>query len=372
MLTMTDNQALQSPSLCPQNFTHPLLHGPTPDHPAWDSPALDRQSSDPQMPGDQSPDYPHQPIQRNLIPGDQTDSQMGFPSGDQSPDDQALDHQAICRQLVGETFAWDMARSLELALLRTFCVPRIAALLRETGEFIHRSQKRYDDTGLILGSLLKWGYDSPQGKQAIARMNAIHRHHAIANEDFLYVLSTSVVEPLRWNQRYGWRPFTPVETEALFQFWRAVGDRMGIVAIPPTLAALIQFKQDYEQRYFIYTPDNAAVGAGVIRLMQQWLPAILRPWVRPVVAALVDAPMGRALGWPSPSQGLTAALDGYFHLRRWLWQRGLWRSRSGFFVDRPNRTYPHGYTIATLGPDQPPQTSTSRCPFLRMRAFLRP
>ena len=43
-----------------------------------------------------------------------------------------------------------MARALELALLKTFCLPSISGLLHRTGEFEQRPRKRYDDTGLMV------------------------------------------------------------------------------------------------------------------------------------------------------------------------------------------------------------------------------
>src|SRR5919112_21086 len=79
-----------------------------------------------------------------------------------------------------------------LALFRTFASPRIGALLHKTGEFEARAQKRYDDTDLIVSEIVEHGPDSERGARAIARMNAIHARFAIANEDFLYVLSTFV------------------------------------------------------------------------------------------------------------------------------------------------------------------------------------
>ena len=36
-------------------------------------------------------------------------------------------------------------------------------------------------------------------------MNQLHGRFEIANEDFLYVLSTLALEPFRWNERFGWR-----------------------------------------------------------------------------------------------------------------------------------------------------------------------
>ena len=105
-------------------------------------------------------------------------------------------------------------------------------LLDGTGEFRNRPQKRYDDTDIIVSELMEHGYDSERGSRALARMNAQHGRFTIANDDFRYVLSTFIYEPIRWNARFGWRPMYDNERLAFFHFWRAVGDRMGITDIP--------------------------------------------------------------------------------------------------------------------------------------------
>jgi hypothetical protein len=281
------------------------------------------------------------------------------------------DHLKICHDLAGSTFAWEMNRALELALLRTFCVPRISAILHQSGEFLHHPQKRYDDTGLLISNILKWGYDSPQGKAAIAQMNRIHSRYAIANEDFLYVLSASLCEPIRWNARYGWRPFTETEKQALFYFWRAVGERMEIDHLPSTYSAFEQFKATYEAEQFRYSPDNAAIGKAVITLMQSWFPAAVATWVPSIANVLIDQPMRWALGWPSPQPLVVMGVEQILRLRRWgvRWLAG--QRQPEFFTDRPTRSYPQGYTIEQLGPDHATvKEPTSRCPFLRMRQLL--
>jgi hypothetical protein len=60
--------------------------------------------------------------------------------------------QAIAHRLACYDFPWDVTRSLELALFRTFASPRIAGVLHATGEFERRAQRRYDDTDLILAT----------------------------------------------------------------------------------------------------------------------------------------------------------------------------------------------------------------------------
>src|SRR6185312_9226410 len=109
--------------------------------------------------------------------------------------DPEKDHQRIIFLSTCYEFPFDTTRALEFALFRTFCVPTISALLNRTGEFRSRPQKRYDDTDLIVSELMEHGYDSERGQRALARMNALHGRFNIANEDFLYVLSTFIFEP---------------------------------------------------------------------------------------------------------------------------------------------------------------------------------
>lgn len=281
-----------------------------------------------------------------------------------------MDPVAICYRLAGYDFPWELNRSLEIAVLKTFCVPRISSLLRQTGEFEFRPQKRYDDTTLILGNILKWGYDSPKGQAAIAQMNRIHQRFHIHDEDFLYVLSTLIYEPVRWNQLFGWRPFTEIEKQALFEFWRVVGQRMGLHHIPETYAAFHDFNQAYEAKHFEYHRDNRVVGDAVIKLMQGWLPAIAAPLIPNLVRAIADDSMQTAFGWTAPPPWLNQGIVRSLQLRQRLMPFFPRRQRPQFSVDHPNRTYPEGYQIHQLGPDGTAQRH-SRCPFLRMRSVLR-
>jgi hypothetical protein len=52
----------------------------------------------------------------------------------------------------------------------------------------------YDNTDLIVSELMEWGYGSDRGKRALRRMNQLHGWFDIANDDFLYVLSTFIYE----------------------------------------------------------------------------------------------------------------------------------------------------------------------------------
>lgn len=110
-------------------------------------------------------------------------------------------------------------------------------------------------------------------------MNRIHSHFRIANEAFLYVLSTFVFEPIRWNARFGWRTMCEQERLAFFYFWREVGSRMGIKDIPETYAAFERYNVEYEHTHFMFAESNRRVGTATRELFASWFPAPLcGPW----------------------------------------------------------------------------------------------
>ena len=205
--------------------------------------------------------------------------------------------EAVCRQLAGELFPWDITRALELALLKTFCVPSISKLLARTGELTHRPRKRYDDTGLMVAELLRWGPRSAEGQAVIERMNRIHGAYAISNDDFLYVLSTFVAEPIRWLARYGWRPLSAHEQTCLFLFWRQVGEAMGLQALPASLEALLALNREVEARAFRPAASNGRVADATLAMLLADWPAPLRPALRRVLVALVSQEVCGSLGW---------------------------------------------------------------------------
>jgi hypothetical protein len=256
----------------------------------------------------------------------------------------------IARDLARVAFPWDTTRALELALFRTFASPRIGGLLHATGEFEARSQKRYDDTDLIVSEIVEHGYDSDRGRRAIARMNAIHGRFKIANDDFLYVLSTFVLEPIRWNARFGWRTMTEPERLAWFWFWREVGQRMGIAGIPESCDALVRFIVAYERDAFRFTEANQRVAIATREMFAHWFPAPLRPLVRRSIHALLDPPLLVAFGLEPASPWLKRATAAALRMRgralSWLPKR----RRAQLRTEIPRADYPNGYRIESLGP----------------------
>ncbi len=264
--------------------------------------------------------------------------------------DPEKDHQRIIFLSTCYDFSFDTTRALEFALFRTFCVPTISALLDRTGEFSQRSQKRYDDTDIIVSELLEWGYDSERGKRALRRLNQLHGRFTITNEDFLYVLSTFVFEPIRWNERFGWRSLCEQERLGYFYFWREVGRRMNIRDIPADYDVLERFNKDYEREHYRFTEANQRVGAATRELFASWFPRFLAPVVRSAIYALLDDRLIGAFGFPQPSPLMRWLVPGALRLRagcvRLLPPRGKPRRRT----EMGHPTYPQGYVIEHLGP----------------------
>ncbi|MUG95012.1 DUF2236 domain-containing protein [Scytonema sp. UIC 10036] len=262
------------------------------------------------------------------------------------------DHCQIYHLMLGYEFPWDITRALEVALMKTYCVPSISKLLDKTREFHKRPQKRYDDTAIIIVEFCKWGYGSERGCQAIQRMNAIHSRFKIDNADFLYVLSTFIYEPIRWNARFGWRLMSEQEKLASFYFWREVGNRMHIEGIPTTYEDLEQYNIDYERTHFRYAETNRHVGEATRDLFLSWYPKWMSPLLKPAVYALLDDTMLDAFGFEHPGQWLRRSVETSLQIRSKIQRFLPPLKHSKFFIDSPTRTYPHGYEIANLGSEE--------------------
>ncbi|MCA0452361.1 MAG: DUF2236 domain-containing protein [Chloroflexi bacterium] len=264
--------------------------------------------------------------------------------------DPIRDHLKIV-QWVGEyEFPFETQRSLEFALFRTFAVPSISRLLAHTGYFAAHGQKRYDDTALIIAEIAENGYDSERGRAAIRRMNQIHRHFPITNDDYLYVLSTFVFEPSRFGRLLSWREATYNEKLANYVFWREIGKRMNIQAIPDTLEAFDQFNRAYERDHFRYHETNHQVAEASVRVFLEWFPAPLRPIARQAIYALMDDALLEAVGFPKPPRGWRGLVRGLLRLRAHI-VKWLPRRRKPFLLTQSVlRSYPSGYTVDDLGP----------------------
>ncbi|MFC8449746.1 oxygenase MpaB family protein [Kitasatospora sp. NPDC057223] len=278
--------------------------------------------------------------------------------------DPETDFAEIYRISSTHEFPWDTTQALGFALYRTYAVPSIGRLLAATGEFTGRTQKRYDDTVLILEAVVEHGFGSVQGREAIRRMNQMHKRYTITDDDFRYVLATFVVVPKRWLDDYGWRPYSAHEVRASVNYYRELGRHMNIRGIPETYEEFERLLDDYERANFAFDQGGRDVSDATLDLMASWYPTPVRPSIRRSSVCLLDDPLREAFGYPRPPALLRAVVRGGMRLRgRFVRllppRRAPHYARDGRLV----RGYPGGYLVSELGTFGPDAPAGGGCPF---------
>ena len=142
---------------------------------------------------------------------------------------------------------------------------------------------------------------SPLAQLALHRLNEIHGKYTISNEDFLYVLTIFIVEPVRWINRCGFRPLHRNEIEANHLKYMNIGIKMGIQHVPTTFDEAASYLDKYEERYMIYHPTNAKLAESTTALFLSKLPSFVHPIARQVMHSLCPPRLRKAMGFPEPS-----------------------------------------------------------------------
>lgn len=264
--------------------------------------------------------------------------------------DPETDFVEIYRNVVMYEFPWDMNQALSFALFRTYAVPGIGRLLDETGGFTGDVQKRYDDTALLLEPPTRVGFEHPEAKAAIRRINAMHRAYDIPDHEFRYVLSTFVVVPKRWLDDYGKRPLSPTELEASVHYYRTLGRHMGIKEIPETYADFAELMDSYEAQHFGYDEGARRVADSTLALMQTFYAAPLRRPAGLFARALMDDPLREAFRYDAPA-GAVQRVSRAALRARGLALRAFPARRDPKRIEDISwiRSYPDGYRIEELG-----------------------
>ncbi len=264
--------------------------------------------------------------------------------------DAEQDCDEIYRLLSQYEFPWDITRSLELALFRTYAVPTIGRLLDATGEFTRCPQKRYDDTVLVLYEILQSEVDSDRRRIALDQLNRIHDRYRISNDDFVYTLATFVVVSVRWIDNFGWRRLHPHEVRALTNAMRRMGAGMHLDDIPETYEEFERLLDSYERERFAFDSGGRRVADATMGLFGSWFPRPLAGSVGRGARLLMEPHLLDAFALDHPPSVMRAMAQLGLKLRGKLIRLGPPRPDSRPVL--PNTpTYPHGYEITDLGPE---------------------
>lgn len=266
--------------------------------------------------------------------------------------DPATEFDEIFRLVTQYEFPWEYVQGTSIAFMRDYGVPSISKLLDRTGQFERHGQKRYDDTVLIGYEATVETLESPRGRAAIRHLNRIHGKYGIPNDEFRYVLTTTIVGPKRFIDAYGWRPLHPHEIEAMHRVTTRFGQLMGIKDLPADYEGYERLLDEYEAERFEFAPENRRVAEASLRIVENWHPSFVRPLVRRVNVAMLDEPLREALGLPRQPRWLSRLLDRMLRVRAHVLRLVVPpRPESRPYVHDPSRTYPFGYSLADLGPD---------------------
>lgn len=236
--------------------------------------------------------------------------------------------------LFAHVFPLDFFIAAEIAQLRTFTIPSISRLLHQTGEYENDGLRRLIDTQVIMSKIIGPGPQSEEGQAMADHLNQIHGFFNIPNDDFLYVLSTFIFEPVLWVERYGWRELTDQEKEGLYVIYAEVGRALMIRDIPPSFDAYWTWRLTYEAKEQRFEESNRQVTKGMVGALQTFLPRGLRWLAFPLLASLLDNEFRQALGLPKPNPLFYATVQTVMWLRARINRHlNIWEEAS--FLDSP-------------------------------------
>src|SRR6266496_28636 len=271
--------------------------------------------------------------------------------------DPERDYHQIYRSLVLVDFRsrWDALMGLQFAFYRTFGSPPIAQVLDESGELIHRYLKRGIDTALLMYELIDHGFHHARGRQVVRRLNRIHQQHDIDNAEYLYVLGALLFAPIRWLERYGWRPLCCHERAAAYIFYRELGRRMGIKDIPASYEAFEAVFDAYERDRFAYSEAGWRLMRASREAFVGYFPAVLAPFAGAYTDALLDERLREAVGVSRPPLLVRISLHLILTARARIlgvmpFRREPVKSDQDKYGFPIGEVYPSGYEISQLGP----------------------
>lgn len=189
---------------------------------------------------------------------------------------------------------------------RQAAVPAIAKVLYRSGngDVIVDPRRRNNDTIVFFTEFFRRGYSSEQGRAAVARMERIHSNFLIDDELKAYTLATVIFEPDRLAARFGCHPFSKIEIQGRWNFWKGFSAAIPLTLPAETRDGFLAWMEDYERRTYAYSPEGAAIFDALVEDWRRWHP----DWIggarlaRGSLIALLDDQLRETFRLPPPSR----------------------------------------------------------------------
>lgn len=255
------------------------------------------------------------------------------------------------RQLVMFDLPRDAQIGLMLSYYRSFAVPSIARTLHHSGAIKSEPRKRSVDTALILYELIDGELQSDRALEMIDLLVSAHRHVKAPSEDFLYVLFSLAIVPMRWIEKHGWRALTLTEQVATIDFYANLGRAMGLSNVPEDVDAATSFYRSYEENRIAWSREGQELTDWTVGVIRSTMPKPVRPFARLILSTWIgDKRVSQALGLPRTNAFVSALSAAAMSVRNRLTARAP-RPASPRFVQgvTGSAQYPHGYSLTDLG-----------------------
>ena len=230
----------------------------------------------------------------------------------------------ITMDLATLEFPTTFTSGVRLGMFKSYAIPTISNLLMRTGHFdnVESASRRAANTGALLTEIFFHPPGSRRGINAIARTNFLHsgyrKNGLISNEDMLYTLALSILEPIRLINKHEWRSLSPLETNALGTYWKSLGEAFNIsyLDLPSTtwhdgqewLQELDEWARVYEENNMQWSHANFTVArhaAGTLAAIQ-----------RHTANALLEPERRQAIGFTPPPYLYRTYLEPVLFARR--------------------------------------------------------
>ncbi|MFC9354065.1 oxygenase MpaB family protein [Arthrobacter sp. NPDC057013] len=272
------------------------------------------------------------------------------------------DWEATFRNMALFDLAADMELGFFLSYYRNFAIPSIASTLHSNAEIQERPMKRSYDTAIVIYELIACGLDSERGREMVGLLNRVHRNVPGSKDDFLYVLLTLLVVPIRWTQKHAWRQPTTAELAAAVRFFSELGSRMSMASVPRTYAEAEAFFDAYEAAHVAPSAEGQRLMDTTVQVFQSRLPAPLRPLAKQIISTMLDDDhLTAALGLPNSTRASRAALKTGLAVRNTISRRRPLKKHPHFTPGKAGSSlYPNGYSLDQIGPVNVPHSPAAR------------
>lgn len=188
---------------------------------------------------------------------------------------------------------------------RQIAVPAIAKVLYRSGngDIVTKPRSRNNDTIVYFTEFYRRGYRSEEGRAAIAMMEQIHSRFRIDETLKMYTMATVMLEPDRLAQHFGADPFSEIDKQARWHFWKGLAREMGFELPAETRSSFVEWMVDFERNHYACTKDGVGCYSGLVEDWLRWYPGFLparERLARQSLAALLDDPLRAAMGEPRP------------------------------------------------------------------------